>query len=368
MLPWVKASTSRIMLDRNRRMAAGRTATDSEALFEMLAMRASKHKGLSERELANSFGWSPGKLRRAIVEWQADAEEEGDPDMAPERQTRPNPANQKRINGESDTNQTRIKHEPEANQSNPGPTPIIDGARTSDESDANHGRINGEPEANPTRARFLIETETEREKEILTPTSSSPECLSAEQERNPAPATAPPADDDVYPCELIPVPSRAPAQAALVLLSPAPLIVADREGTPEDLLSLLNDLRTELHPRILRADPKRLQGLALTDTRRTALTRGWLALGKVTRPETERRALLRLGVLYTYLSDSFAAQGARSVAEPIDTLLRKDHLTNYCERGRTDAAALERVYAELIAHPIGWAPDPFDPARFRRQA
>lgn len=373
MLPWVKASTRRIMLDRNRRMAAGRTATDSEALFEMLAMRASKHKGLSERELADSFGWSPGKLRRALAEWQADAEEEGDPDMAPERQTRPTNANQRRTTGESIANQRRINREPDANQSNIDTTQVIDDARTSTESATNQQRITDEPTANPTRARFLIEREIETETEkCQSTTSPSPECLSATPTHtlslsDPAPAADPEDDADLCPAELIPAPARS-TLPPLVLLPPGPVVVAQSESEPEDLLALLNALRTELHPPVLRADPNRLQGLALTDTRRAALTRGWTALGKVARPAADRRALLRLGVLYAYLSDSLAAQGARSTTEPIDTLLRKNHLTDYCERGRADAKALEARYAEILTDPTGDSSDPFNPAKHRRRA
>ena len=360
MKPWQKIPSSVILASMRQRLADDRAATEYEALGEMHVLEETGQLApMSFLALANYFRWTRHRLRAVLAAWGKVAATMPDQRGAVPTMALPpaQPDNFATTDRQSADNAPTTKRQRRAT--------FKANFRVSGDNSPTAIRQPSDNAPTPSCARG---SSGEVDGEILLPTSSNPQSLSAEPPPHPAPAAAPPADDDFCPCELIPVPSRAPAQAALVLLSPAPLIVADREGTPEDLLSLLNDLRTELHPRILRADVARLRALALSDKRRKALTLGWQALGKVARPETERRALLRAGVLYVYLSDAYPAQGARNTGEPLDTLLRPSHVTDYCERGRTDAAALERVYAELIAHPIGWAPDPFDPARFRRQA
>lgn len=176
MMPWIKAPTRRILRDRNVRITEGRAARDGEALLELLAMQANDDTGHSERELAASFGWSPGKLRRALETWNKEAEDVGEPALAPLRQTRPNPANHGRTTSESEATQKRITGESPTNHTEVDTTPTLDDARIRRESPANQARITDESEANPTRARFLIDRDRDRDREVddLTTRASEP--------------------------------------------------------------------------------------------------------------------------------------------------------------------------------------------------
>lgn len=364
MKPWQKIPTSVILASMRQRLADDRAATEFEALGEMHVLEETGQLApMSFLALANHFRWTRHRLRAVLAAWGKVAatmpEQHGAiPTMAlPTAQPDNFPTTDRQRSDNDSTKPRQRRATFKAHFS------------VSTDNTPTTSRQPSDNSPTPSCARGSSGDVDRDLVEIQSTTSPSPECLSATPTHtlslsDPAPSADPEDDADLCPAELIPAPARS-TLPPLVLLPPGPVVVAQSEGEPEDLLALLNALRTELHPRILRADAR---ALSLTPKRRKALTQGWAALAAVARPDAERRALLRAGVLYVYLSQAWPAQGARNTGEPVDTLLRPSHFTDYCERGRQESADLEATYTTLLSHPAGWSPDPFDPARFRRRA
>lgn len=61
-----------VQLSRRERIREKRPATEIEVLLELQAMAKAYDMPPSMNQLARSFGWSPGRLRRAFDRWQVD--------------------------------------------------------------------------------------------------------------------------------------------------------------------------------------------------------------------------------------------------------------------------------------------------------
>lgn len=72
MSDFVMVPSLMVQLSRRERMRERRPATEIEALLELQAMVKVYDMPPSMNQLAQSFGWSPGRLRRAFDRWQAD--------------------------------------------------------------------------------------------------------------------------------------------------------------------------------------------------------------------------------------------------------------------------------------------------------
>lgn len=68
---FVMAPSLMVHLSRSERRREGRPATEIEALLELQALANAYDVPPSMNKLAQSLGWSPGKLRRAFERWLA---------------------------------------------------------------------------------------------------------------------------------------------------------------------------------------------------------------------------------------------------------------------------------------------------------
>ena len=75
-LPWYKANTARVLAWRDDRITEGRAASHAEAYGESMALLVcGRLGGMGFATLARSLRWSPGKLRRAMAEWETDEQQ-----------------------------------------------------------------------------------------------------------------------------------------------------------------------------------------------------------------------------------------------------------------------------------------------------
>ena len=68
---FVMAPSLMVHLSRSGRIREGRPATEIEALLELQVLANAYDMPPSMNQLAQSLGWSPGKLRRAFDRWRS---------------------------------------------------------------------------------------------------------------------------------------------------------------------------------------------------------------------------------------------------------------------------------------------------------